>query len=149
MPKVIQPFGSNLEENLAIYDNLMRDGVTEHTPHKSIGKFMAQSEFGTEDRRAGNRRTSPLRKTGTQHDLYSEKAMQHGSTPYPRGPRLDETTGVHGSNPFAPVHYGPMSLDDEREMVQLFFDVIQQEVSLEQKKQALVEFADFNLMDGF
>jgi Ca2+-binding EF-hand superfamily protein len=34
-------------------------------------------------------------------------------------------------------------------MVQFFYDVIQQEVRLEDKKQALVEFADYNLMDGF
>lgn len=42
-----------------------------------------------------------------------------------------------------------MPVDDERELTQLFFDMIQQEQYLENYKQQLVEQPDFNLMDGF
>ena len=62
---------------------------------------------------------------------------------------MDENTGIHGSVAINNCKYGPLPVDDEREMVQLFFDVIHQEKYLEKMKCELVEFADFNLMDGF
>ena len=74
-----------------------------------------------------------------------------GSTPFPRGPPMTDMTNVHSGS--VPVHnsskYGPLCVDDERELVQLMFDMIQMEKYLEEKKQTLVEQADFNLMDGF
>lgn len=51
---------------------------------------------------------------------------------------------LHGSSRFGPLH-----VEDERELVQLFFDMIENEKYLEMQKQKLVEQADFNLMDAF
>jgi hypothetical protein len=97
------------------------------------------------------RRTSPLRKNATQHEIYSAKAEAMGSTPYPRGPAMDENTNIHSGQvaSHAIERYGPLNVDDEREMVQLLFDMIQQEKKVEEAKCNLVEFQDFNLMDGF
>lgn len=52
---------------------------------------------------------------------------------------------LHGANNFV----GPLNREDERGLVQLFFDMIMQETAMEKQKQALAEQSDFNLMDGF
>ena len=44
---------------------------------------------------------------------------------------------------------GPLSAEDERELVQLFFEMICNEKELEEAKRNLAEQGDFNLMDAF
>lgn len=44
---------------------------------------------------------------------------------------------------------GPLHVDDEREMVQLLYEMITNENDIEVAKQKLAEQGDFNLMDAF
>lgn len=65
---------------------------------------------------------------------------------------MTDMTNVHaGSVPLHgnPLHVGPLTLEDERALVQVFFDMIMQEQELERQKQTLVEQSDFNTMDCF
>jgi len=66
---------------------------------------------------------------------------------------MTDMTNVHtGSIPIAGSQKqscSPLTVDDEKELVQLFFDMIQNETHLERVKQQCVEMGDFNLMDGF
>ena len=62
---------------------------------------------------------------------------------------MTDMTNVHGGVPISSQKFGPLPVDDERELVQLMYDMIELEKYLEEKKQNLVEQADFNLMDGF
>lgn len=115
------------------------------TPAKKSGDNTNQNFTG--------RKTSPLRQNATQHEIYSAKAAQNGSTPFPRGPPMNDMTNVHPG--FVPVNgsqkinCSPITATDEKDLVQLLFDMIQYEKMLEQKKQELVEKADFNLMDAY
>lgn len=71
------------------------------------------------------------------------------------GPPIIDSTNTQGGNLHFSVQggqtqgFGPLSGEDERELVQLFFEMIVNEKELEDAKQALVENADFNLMDAF
>ena len=73
--------------------------------------------------------------------------------PYPRGPPLTDKTNIHaGAIPISggpKLYNGPLNYEDERELVQLFFEMIVNEKALEQSKMALAECADFNLVDAF
>lgn len=126
---VVQPFGNNLEENLKVYDDIM--AMSQYEGDKKTPTKLANSQ--KLDHRGG--RTSPLRKSAVQQDVYSTQKGIQGSIPYPQGPPLTEYTNVHsGSVPLANMKNGPMTLDDERELTQLLFDMIQQELWLEKKK---------------
>jgi len=37
---------------------------------------------------------------------------------------MTENTGIHGSIPLAAAKFGPMTVDDERDLTQYFYDVI-------------------------
>lgn len=80
-------------------------------------------------------------------------AQSPHSNPYPQGPPMTEMTGVHPGSIMvqgAPkVAVGPLSTDDERELVQVLYEMILNEKELEEAKQRLAEQGDFNLMDGF
>ena len=63
---------------------------------------------------------------------------------------MTDMTNVHpGHIPSGNISTGPLAVEDERELVQLLFDMIQNESYLEGMKQLLVERSDFNLMDAF
>ena len=47
------------------------------------------------------------------------------------------------------LYNGPLNIEDEREMVQLFFEMIVNEKQLEAAKMNLAECSDFNLVDAF
>ena len=50
----------------------------------------------------------------------------------------------------APISYGgPLNKDDETELTQLMYIIIQNEKELEESKKMLAEQGDFNLMDCF
>ena len=64
---------------------------------------------------------------------------------------MTDTTNIHAGNfGGAPKqNVGPLSADDERDMVQLLFEMISNEKELEEAKCSLVQQGDFNLMDAF
>mmetsp|Transcript_6825 Transcript_6825/g.11514 ORF Transcript_6825/g.11514 Transcript_6825/m.11514 type:complete len:155 (+) Transcript_6825:1209-1673(+) len=68
---------------------------------------------------------------------------------------MTDMTNVHPGTLHFPVgggqqnNFGPLNTEDEREMVQLFFEMILNEKELEEAKHQLVEQADFNLIDAF
>jgi len=92
----------------------MENGALE-TPAK--GRQMDEGKGTTG--RGGTGMTSPLRKNPTQFEIYSAKADAKGSTPYPRGPPMTDTTNVHsGQIPMNGGGYtGPLCQQDERELV--------------------------------
>ena len=47
------------------------------------------------------------------------------------------------------LYNGPLNYEDERELVQLFFEMIVNEKQLEKAKMDLAECSDYNLVDGF
>ena len=65
-------------------------------------------------------------------NLTSPEATEN---PYPRGPPLTDTTNIHaGSIPITggpKVYNGPLNGEDERELVQLFYEMIINEKELE------------------
>lgn len=76
------------------------------------------------------------------------------ANPYPRGPPMTDMTNIHSGNGI-PSHgsqirkVGELSPEDERELVQLLFEMIVNEKELEAAKMRLAEQGDFNLMDAF
>lgn len=44
---------------------------------------------------------------------------------------------------------GPLRPEDEKALTELLFQMIQWELHVEKEKCALVEFGDFNLVDGY
>lgn len=63
-------------------------------------------------------------------------------SPYPRGPPMTDMTNVHsGSIPLhaANNYVGPLNMEDERGLVQVFFDMIMQETAMEKQKESLAE----------
>ena len=61
---------------------------------------------------------------------------------------MTDMTNVHAGTS-ASQSVGSLNGEDERELTQLLFDMIQNETLLERAKQECVEMGDFNLMDGF
>ena len=63
-----------------------------------------------------------------------------------------DSTNVHSGggipNFGAPVQTGPLTPFDEKQLVQLFYEIILNEKEIEQAKMKLAECADFNLMDA-
>ena len=47
------------------------------------------------------------------------------------------------------VSAGPMKAEDERELVQVLYEMILNEAEIEAAKQKVAEQGDFNLMDAF
>ena len=65
-----------------------------------------------------------------------------GAGPYPQGPPMTDMTNIHSGNVMGggPIsHVGPLSGEDEREMVQLLFEMIVNEKDLELAKMKLAE----------
>ena len=66
---------------------------------------------------------------------------------------MTDMTNVHaGSIPLMGSQdgmAGPLTGEDERELVQPFFEMICNEKELEEAKRTLAEQGDFNLMDAF
>jgi len=116
--------------------------------------------------------TTPLRKNGLQHSVYKERqsagnhidmdlldeAASRGTqsphaNPFPRGPPMTEMTNVHPGSIIVQggqkVHVGPLRAEDERELVQVLYEMILNEKELEEAKQKLAEQGDFNMMDAF
>lgn len=121
--------------------------------------------------------SSPLRKTAVQSSMYpmgEDGPERFGNTsvpfnpfmdisnaddtaaanPYPRGPPMTDMTNIHGGNGVPSYgsqvrKVGELSPDDERELVQLLFEMIVNEKELEAAKMRLAEQGDFNLMDAF
>ena len=98
--------------------------------------------------------TTPLR----QQNIGNSAAARSGSPeagspgPYPMGPPMTEMTGVHAGTVLTAngkVSHGPLHPDDEREMVQLMYEMISYEQEIEKAKEKLAEQGDFNLMDAF
>ena len=61
---------------------------------------------------------------------------------YPRGPPMNDMTNIHAGTPYkqgGADHIGPLRAEDEKDLTQLLFDMIQNELYLEQQKQLLVE----------
>ena len=76
--------------------------------------------------------TTPLR----QQNIGNSAAARSGSPdagspgPYPMGPPMTEMTGVHAGTVLSAngkVSHGPLHPDDEREMVQLMYEMISYE----------------------
>lgn len=85
-------------------------------------------------------------------DLGPARLPDSTVAPYPRGPPMTEMSNVHSGSMMggAPkVHVGPLSQEDERELVQLFFSMVCHEKTMEESKQLVAECGDFNLMDAF
>lgn len=65
---------------------------------------------------------------------------------------MTDMTGVHAGTVFSQngkVQVGPLHPDDEREMVQLLYEMIVNEQEVEKAKEKLAEQGDFNMMDAF
>jgi len=60
--------------------------------------------------------------------------------PYPRGPPMNDMTNIHTGNYMgAPKqNVGPLSADDEKDLVQLFYEMIVNEKELEEIKCQMV-----------
>jgi hypothetical protein len=76
-------------------------------------------------------------------------------SPYPRGPPLLDNTNIHSGGGGVPNFgasrspHGPLTQEDEKDMVQLLYEIILNEKEVEKAKMTLAECSDFNLMDAF
>lgn len=55
---------------------------------------------------------------------------------------MNDMTNIHAGTPYkqgGADHIGPLRAEDEKDLTQLLFDMIQNELYLEQQKQLLVE----------
>lgn len=98
-----------------------------------------------------NATTSPLRANDRQQSVYAGEGSP-GAGEFPRGPPMTDMTGVHPGTILTSagkVNAGPLHAEDERELVQLMYEMIVNEQDIEAAKQKLAEQGDFNLMDAF
>lgn len=123
----------------------MKSMAAEVSPYG--GKYDASAYKIRLDGMPKDEQNSPVR---GKLNLTATEAIEN---PYPRGPPLSDTTNIHaGSIPVSggpKLYNGPLNAEDERDLVQLFYEMIMNEKELEQAKMALAECADFNLVDAF
>lgn len=84
--------------------------------------------------------TTPLRMNQTQHSVYgNDKSPEQ----FPQGPPMTDMTNVHPGSIIVQggqkVSAGPMKADDEKEMVQVLYEIILNEAEVEAAKQKLAE----------
>merc|ERR1711935_414086 len=90
---------------------------------------------------------------GLLDEAASRGTQSPHANPFPRGPPMTEMTNVHPGSIIVQggqkVHVGPLRAEDERELVQVLYEMILNEKELEEAKQKLAEQGDFNMMDAF
>ena len=149
---------NSVDANLKLYDEYKQlekghvpDGM--FTPGKPAGAATTggPSAFKAQTLSMG---TTPLRANGEQQSVYGGGSHVPDGSPgaFPRGPPMTDMTGVHPgtvATSGGKVAAGPLHAEDERELVQLMYEMIVNEQEIEAAKQSLAEQGDFNLMDAF